>query len=90
MDRFEYSTGPGDKLLARHNAFMTLADSDLINEFGEVEAVEVPEGYLRADHIFWNGRKAALEEWLEECVGSLKPSGRYSVLIHRLDGEENG
>lgn len=89
-DGFEYGTCPGSKSPGRFNAFMTLADFDLINEFGEVETVDVPEGYLRADHIFWSGGKAALEEWLEEYVGLLNPSGRYSVLIHRMDGEENG
>lgn len=90
VDGVEYSTCPGAKTLGRFNAFMTLADNDLINEFGEVEAVEVPDGYRRADHIFWNGYKPDLEEWLEERVGSLNPAGRYSVLIHQLDGGENG
>lgn len=59
------------------NAYMKLGDSDFEDEHGVVHEQPIPEGFHKADHIFWNMRK----EDLVEAISKLPRGPRYKVTV---------
>ena len=81
-EKLKFCDLEGAQTPTRINGYMKLGDNDYIDHLGVEHEQNPPEGYLKADHICWNGTL----EHVNELIASLEEGKRYNVLIHERKG----
>lgn len=76
-----YGGWPGSQTPTDLVVYISSVQTNYIDEFGVEHFVEIPEGHVKADHLYWNAQKDEVLKW----VDTLPEGRRYKVCILECD-----